>query len=207
MTINKAQGQTFRVVGVDLGVSCFSHGNDHIVFPGPIQEVPLNRYGSDQNEIPEECKHLTYCTIKPADYPQEKFNNLFKEARPLQQTNLVLSDLNDRQGDPEDIDNCETLVTFDVIYKVQSKTGEWRTVVQSPEKNYVQRVRMEKCMQEKEPCFTIYLGLPGYTTYCKQQYTTWEFVVEATDGSDNTEKIATDLPTCCSCHYKKVKNL
>ncbi|RVE47422.1 hypothetical protein evm_007932 [Chilo suppressalis] len=122
---------------------------------------------------------------------------------PLQQTNLVLSDLNERAGDPEDIDNCETLVTFDIIFKAKSKTGEWRTVVQSPEKNYVQRVRMESCKQENEPCFTPYLGLPRLTTYCKQQYTTWEFVVEATDGSDNTEKIATDLPTCCSCHYNK----
>lgn len=30
MTINKAQGQTFRVAGVDLGVSCFSHGQLYV---------------------------------------------------------------------------------------------------------------------------------------------------------------------------------
>ncbi|CAH2100134.1 unnamed protein product [Euphydryas editha] len=30
MTINKAQGQTFCVAGVDLGVSCFSHGQLYV---------------------------------------------------------------------------------------------------------------------------------------------------------------------------------
>lgn len=40
MTINKAQGQTFRVAGVDLGVSCFSHGQLY---------VALSRVSSSRN--------------------------------------------------------------------------------------------------------------------------------------------------------------
>ncbi|XP_045500045.1 uncharacterized protein LOC123697545 [Colias croceus] len=40
MTINKAQGQTFHVAGVDLGVSCFSHGQLY---------VALSRVSSSRN--------------------------------------------------------------------------------------------------------------------------------------------------------------
>ncbi|KAL4711669.1 hypothetical protein ACJJTC_003436 [Scirpophaga incertulas] len=177
-----------------------------IVYPGPIQEVPLNRYGgsnSDDDDIPEACKHKQYCTIKPRSYPQEKFNGLFKSKAPVETPSLVVTDINDRQGDPEEVDNCDTIVEFEPLYKVRSKKGDWRTVVQAPEKNYVQMVRLETCREESQACFTVFPKLPSYVTGCKQKYSTWEFVVEAEDGSGKTEKLRTDLPTCCSCHYKQ----
>lgn len=32
MTINKAQGQTLKVAGVDLSIQCFSHGKLYVVY-------------------------------------------------------------------------------------------------------------------------------------------------------------------------------
>ncbi|CAH0764028.1 unnamed protein product [Diatraea saccharalis] len=185
------------------GAQIKSKHNDPIIFPGPIQEVPLTRYGADENDIPEKCRNKNYCTIKPVDYPQERFNSMIK-SKSLQQVSLVQSDLDDRQGDPEEIDNCETLVEYDKLYKVKSDDGQWRTVVQAPEKNYVQKVRLETCQGGDQECFEGILLLPGYKTYCKQQYSKWSFMVDTTDGSGNTENITVNLPTCCSCHYKKV---
>ncbi|CAG9795402.1 unnamed protein product [Diatraea saccharalis] len=91
---------------------------------------------------------------------------------------------------------------YEQLYKVKSDNGEWRTVVQAPEKNFVQKVRLETCLSENQECFEVILKMPGFKTYCKQQYNKWSFVVEATDGSSNTENITVSLPTCCSCHYK-----
>ncbi|CAH0764029.1 unnamed protein product [Diatraea saccharalis] len=175
--------------------------NDPIIFPGPIQEVPLTRYGADENDIPEKCRNKNYCTIKPVDYPQERFNSMIK-SKSLQQVSLVQSDLDDRQGDPEEIDNCETLVEFEPLYRVRTKLGDWYTVVQAPEKNYVQKVRTETCKGNDQPCFTIFPQKDSYTTFCKQKFSTWEFVVEAKGGTGKFETVKIDLPTCCSCHYK-----
>ncbi|VVC98448.1 unnamed protein product [Leptidea sinapis] len=37
-----------------------------IIYEGPIQET------HDYEDIPEACKDLTYCTIRPKTYPQDK---------------------------------------------------------------------------------------------------------------------------------------
>lgn len=49
--------------------------NPQIVFPGPVQELG-NRFGSLNETDP--CAGQNYCTIKPANYPQELFNKMFK---------------------------------------------------------------------------------------------------------------------------------
>lgn len=46
-----------------------------IVFPGPVEHNLKAKA-----EEPEECKGKTYCTIKPADYPEELFSKMFKDA-------------------------------------------------------------------------------------------------------------------------------
>ncbi|XP_063824472.1 uncharacterized protein LOC135074094 isoform X2 [Ostrinia nubilalis] len=209
------------------------HGpDDKIFFPGPIKEaVPLNRYGSSNNEVskgdvPDECKNKNYCTVKPPDYPQKKFDSLIKhrpslanmirQKRSAEEVSTttgstiplntpVLDGLEDKQGDPDEVDNCETIIEFEPLYKVKSETGGWRTVVQSPEKNFVQLVRLETCKAASSPCFTVFPKLPTYTTFCKQKYTTWHFVVDVESGEANkTETIPVDLPTCCSCFYRSV---
>lgn len=43
-----------------------------------------------------------------------------------------------------DSDKCFHL-QFEPLYKVKSLEGEWRTVVQAPEENYLQMVRIESC--------------------------------------------------------------
>lgn len=47
-------------------------------YPGPIKKMN-NRYNSDEIEIPEECKGLNYCTIKPKNYPTERYDKMFND--------------------------------------------------------------------------------------------------------------------------------
>ena len=55
MTINKSQGQTLKVVGVDLEDPCFSHGQLY---------VGISRVGDEKNLyiLAENKKPKTYCT-------------------------------------------------------------------------------------------------------------------------------------------------
>ncbi|KOB68816.1 Spz1B, partial [Operophtera brumata] len=88
---------------------------------------------------------------------------------------------------------------YEPLYKVRSKRG-WHTVVQAPEENYVQMVRLETCSEAEGACFTAFPSLPTLKTFCKQKYSVWEFLVA--DDNGGTEKVKTELPICCSCHYK-----
>ncbi|CAK1598482.1 unnamed protein product [Parnassius mnemosyne] len=170
-----------------------------IIFPGPIEGDDL-KYGTD--DVPDECKDKTYCTIKPPDYPEEIFNKMFKGLKPVSQPSLVLdSILSNRQGDPDERDDCESEVKYEPLYKVRPKRDEpWRIAVQAPEENYVQRVRLETCTNPDAPCFNIFPQIPDITTFCKQKYNKWEVLVAK--GENETEKIEVELPVCCSCHYK-----
>nr|XP_021200738.2 uncharacterized protein LOC110384033 [Helicoverpa armigera] len=169
-----------------------------IIFPGPIQDLS-NRYGTPN--ISDRCKNQNFCTVKPDDYPEELFNNLFKGKfkEPVFQPTYVMTD--DRQGDPDDMDNCDSTVVYEPLYNVKTRQGDWRTVVQAPKENYVQMVRLETCNEVGSVCFTEFKVPLGLQPFCKQKYSVWEFLVH--DGNDGTEKIKVDLPICCSCHYKK----
>ncbi|XP_028033159.1 uncharacterized protein LOC114245255 [Bombyx mandarina] len=168
-------------------------------YPGPIQDVG-NRYGSPDSGVPEECRDKNFCTIKPPDYPQARFNDMFKDTEYEPQPNLVIEAFGDRQGDPDAEDNCPTDITFEPLFLVRSRSGDWRTVVQAPEKNYLQKVRLETCKQVGGTCFVDLNLTPDIVTFCKQKYSVWEFLVD--DGKNGTETIQSELPICCSCHYK-----
>ncbi|CAH2105294.1 unnamed protein product [Euphydryas editha] len=169
-------------------VAQYSSKEDRITYPESI----------DDDEVPEQCKGLTYCTVKPKDYPEGKFKNMFKDYNAVAQPTMIV-DLNNRQGG--DSDNCESDVSFDPLYKVRENiNAPWRTVVQVPEKDFVQRVRLEKCTNENATCMNIFPSQEDYVTYCKQKYNKWEVLVQK--GTSETEIIIAELPVCCSCHYK-----
>ncbi|CAH2071811.1 unnamed protein product, partial [Iphiclides podalirius] len=173
--------------------------NDNIFFPGSIMG-DANKFGTD--DIPEECRDKTYCTIKPPSYPEEHFNKMFKGVKTLAQPTLVLeSMLTNRQGDPDERDDCESEVKYEPLYNVRSKRdGEWRVVVQGPGEDYVQRVRLETCTNPDGPCFNVFPPTSDIKVFCKQKYNKWKVLVAK--GDNETEKIEVDLPVCCSCQYK-----
>ncbi|XP_063360727.1 uncharacterized protein LOC134649826 [Cydia amplana] len=194
----------FKLVCVSIVTVCLqltSGGvmkpDDSIKYPGPIK---------DRNGVPDECKDQNFCTIKPPDYPQEQFDKMFKGTKLGKLPNLVLNDslvdFPNRQGGPGDEDDCRTTVTYEPLYKVRTKRGDWRTVVQAEQENYVQKVRLETCLKPQSKCFTRFGEIPGIETYCRQNYNDWELVVS--DGKGGTETVTTSLPVCCSCHYKSV---
>ncbi|XP_045446895.1 uncharacterized protein LOC123655101 [Melitaea cinxia] len=152
------------------------------------------------NEVPERCKGLTYCTIKPKDYPEEKFKTMFKDYKRVPQPTMIV-DLDNRQGSPDESDNCDSEVTYEPLYKVRENiNAPWRTVVQVPEKDYIQRVRLERCTKIDAPCFNIFTPNDDFVTYCKQKTNVWEVLVAK--GDNEIETIKAELPVCCSCHYK-----
>ncbi|KAI5646446.1 spaetzle domain-containing protein [Phthorimaea operculella] len=179
-----------------------------IKYPGPVKGLD-NKYGSEDTTdpatnsvIPDECQGKTFCTVKPPDYPEEQFNSLFKGKTQVVQVNLIPPDtLDNRQGDPSETDGCETTVSYEPLYQVRARRdGTWRTVVQSPQENFVQRVRLEECKNTKQKCFPSIIQDLGIETFCKQKYNVWEVLVS--DGKGGTERIKTELPVCCSCHYR-----
>lgn len=168
-----------------------------IYFP----EEPLATKFGEPEDLPKECSGKSYCDVKPPNYPQEKYNKLFNGTKTLSSPQLIIEskvETADRLGDDAD-DNCDVKVTFKPLYQVRSKRGDWHTVIQAPELNYVQQVRLETCRDINAPCFTGIGYGPYVTTGCVQKYSVWEFVVD--DKNGGTEKIKSELPICCSCHY------
>ncbi|XP_059056758.1 uncharacterized protein LOC131850527 [Achroia grisella] len=171
-----------------------------IIYPGPYKGVTDNRYGSPDDDLPSQCKNKNYCSIKPPGYPQDRYNKLFKGSKTVSQPTLIISQIEDRLEDPDEHDGCESDVSYEPLYKVRTKRGDWRFVVQAPEENYVQMVRLETCREPGTSCFTDIGTFNGITTMCKQKTSTWEFLVD--NGRNGTEKAKVDLPVCCSCHYR-----
>ncbi|XP_026492762.1 uncharacterized protein LOC113398315 [Vanessa tameamea] len=165
-----------------------------IQYPEPIDK--------ETEHIPDSCKDLTYCTVKPKDYPEEKFNDMFKDYKVVPQPSMVV-ELNNRQGGPDSADNCESIVTYEPLYKVRPKRDEpWRTVIQVPGKDIIQRVRLETCTTPNAPCFKELSPLPEFVTFCRQKINVWEVMVAK--GDNETEMIKAELPVCCSCHYREL---
>ncbi|XP_072939746.1 uncharacterized protein [Epargyreus clarus] len=169
--------------------------------PAKLQEHPLgNKFGED--DVHESCKGLTYCTVKPPNYPEEKFNELMKNYKipPLP----TFDALGNRQGDISLTDDCDFDTTYDPLYKVRTNLDEpWRLVVQAPGQGYVQRVRSDICKATGSSCFKPFLPIPQHETSCEQIYNTWEVLVETADGK-GMEPIKATIPSCCSCKYKYI---
>ncbi|XP_050343762.1 uncharacterized protein LOC126769171 isoform X10 [Nymphalis io] len=165
-----------------------------IQYPKPInQEV---------EEIPDSCKDLTYCTVKPKDYPEDKFNVMFKDYKALPQPTMVV-ELKNRQGEPDSTDNCESEVTYEPLYKVRRRNDEpWRTVIQAPSQDFIQRVRLERCLNPNAPCFKNISPVQEFVSFCRQKVNVWQVLVSK--GDDETEMIKAELPMCCSCYYKEL---
>ncbi|XP_041970473.1 uncharacterized protein LOC121726896 [Aricia agestis] len=162
------------------------------------------------NDIPEECRDLTYCTVKGPNYPQEKINNMYKNL----QKKLVVQSLApeitfpSRGSGPtaDGEDDCEVTTTVEDIYHVREDVNKpWRTVVQVPNVDYLQRVRLVICVQKDATCFNTFAkGLSQFVTYCHQKYISYKFLVLKNDNSNETETAIGQLPVCCSCRYKEV---
>ncbi|XP_050343760.1 uncharacterized protein LOC126769171 isoform X6 [Nymphalis io] len=165
-----------------------------IQYPEPINQKT--------EEIPDSCKDLTYCTVKPKDYPEDKFNVMFKDYKALPQPTMVV-ELKNRQGEPDSTDNCESEVTYEPLYKVRRRNDEpWRTVIQAPSQDFIQRVRLERCLNPNAPCFKNISPVQEFVSFCRQKVNVWQVLVSK--GDDETEMIKAELPMCCSCYYKEL---
>ncbi|KAJ0178988.1 hypothetical protein K1T71_005763 [Dendrolimus kikuchii] len=167
-----------------------------IYFPEELS----NRFNEDN--IPDECKGKNYCTVKPAFYDDKKYNKFFNNSKNLDGPQLIVKPIltiDDKIGDDAG-DDCDVEVIFKPLYGIRTKRGDWHTVIQAPENNYVQKVRIENCRNENAPCFQG-IGYPSeIETGCKQKFSVWEFYVD--DGEGGMKKEVSELPICCSCHYR-----
>ncbi|KAJ8727370.1 hypothetical protein PYW07_001489 [Mythimna separata] len=182
------------------GAATKANDNSTIAFRQDVTD------GEEIVEVPEECKNQDYCTIKPKNYPQELFNNMLKgKFKGYQPTYMIdddldRDDLEDRAGNPNSMDDCSKTVTFEPVFQVKDN-GSWKTVVQAPEENYVQKVRIESCDRVGSSCFNGFEAL-GLQTVCAQMYTPWEIRVSV--KGEELRTVTVILPSCCSCRYKRV---
>ncbi|XP_052740590.1 uncharacterized protein LOC112046257 isoform X2 [Bicyclus anynana] len=173
-----------------------------IQFPDQPPPQALALVAADDDDVPASCHNLTYCTVKPKNYPEERFNKMFKDYKPVHQPKLV-EDLTNKFG--EEGENCAVELSNEPLYKVREKRDQpWRTVIQAPGHDYLQRVRLEKCSNEGAPCFESFcMGGGDFTPVCQQKYYTWEVLVAK--GDNESEKIEAKLPGACSCYATKVE--
>ncbi|KAJ8733498.1 hypothetical protein PYW08_001796 [Mythimna loreyi] len=159
-----------------------------------------NRLGT--YEVPEECQGLNYCHVKPDDYPEEVFDEMFKGKFEIPIYPRPAENIQNRMGDPDEIDDCEVFVDYRPMYKLQAIDGTWFTVVQSPKHHYLQSLRLESCRNKGARCFVEFVWLPKaiLAPVCTQIYNECSFLVSASDGS-GIRTIRVLLPTCCTCRY------
>ncbi|OWR48541.1 uncharacterized protein LOC116766785 [Danaus plexippus] len=170
----------------------------HIQFPEAAEALDAQK---NHKDVPISCKGQNYCTVKTDDYPEDKFNEMFKGYNAFPQPKLIWDPLQNKQGSADDENDCASEISYDPLYKVkESGDKPWRTVVQAPKHDFVQKVRLEKCVNTDASCFTKF-STDIYTTHCKQTYGVWEVLVSK--GDNQTELIKAELPICCSCYYAK----
>ncbi|XP_041970491.1 uncharacterized protein LOC121726912 [Aricia agestis] len=169
---------------------------DVIVFPDEDRRAT--------RDVADSCRDQTFCTVKPKDYPDDRFKELFKDYKVLPQPIPELTiDFENRLSDFTETDNCATEVSYQPLYLVREKREEpWRVVIQVPEINLTQSVRMERCLNPGASCFTVFPARREYVTLCKQNYMTFEVMVAK--GNNQTEVIKSQLPVCCSCYYRSM---
>ncbi|XP_052740594.1 neurotrophin 1 [Bicyclus anynana] len=155
-------------------------------------------YIDPNDNIPESCRNQTFCTIKTEDYPEEPLTKHFENHKMILQREIHTRKR--RFGD-EDGFECQYETSFEPLFKVKNRDGQWRTVIQSADR--IQRFRLNICSNPGESCTNGIeeTGIMGFVSICKQLYTLMEITV--LKDNNETENIYAQLPTACTCALKK----
>lgn len=98
---------------------------------------------------------------------------------------------------------CDSEESFVYPRTARNRKRQWRFVINVPgedgEDNYVQAVKVEKCIRQGESCN---IASSGYeTTVCRQKYTYRRLLAFGEDGSQYVDSFR--FPSCCVCYQQK----
>jgi len=98
---------------------------------------------------------------------------------------------------------CDSEESFVYPRTARNRKRQWRFVINVPgedgEDNYVQAVKVEKCIRQGESCN---IASSGYeTTVCRQKYTYRRLLAFSEDGSQYVDSFR--FPSCCVCYQQK----
>eukprot|EP00092_Neocalanus_flemingeri_P029513 GFUD01032048.1.p1 GENE.GFUD01032048.1~~GFUD01032048.1.p1 ORF type:complete len:347 (-),score=66.81 GFUD01032048.1:299-1339(-) len=98
---------------------------------------------------------------------------------------------------------CDSQESFVYPRTARNRKRQWRFVINVPgedgEDNYVQAVKIEKCIRQGESCN---IASSGYeTTVCRQKYTYRRLLALGEDGTQYVDSFR--FPSCCVCYQQK----
>jgi len=123
--------------------------------------------------------------------------------------NLTANKLESNFPAREDVDfvrlspACDSQESFVYPRTARNRKRQWRFVINVPgedgEDNYVQAVKVEKCIRQGESCN---IASSGYeATVCKQKYTYRRLLALSEDGTQYVDSFR--FPSCCICYQQK----
>eukprot|EP00092_Neocalanus_flemingeri_P004118 GFUD01004431.1.p1 GENE.GFUD01004431.1~~GFUD01004431.1.p1 ORF type:complete len:277 (+),score=63.73 GFUD01004431.1:342-1172(+) len=98
---------------------------------------------------------------------------------------------------------CHTVESYVFPKTAKTRSRQWRFVINLPsydeKENFVQAVKVEKCLNEGVPCNLI--TCDGSTTVCRQKYEFTRLLALSEDGKQYVDEFR--FPSGCVCYSKK----
>ncbi|XP_071455593.1 uncharacterized protein [Hetaerina americana] len=180
-----------------------------IVFPGPTREGSGGKSGPGKfaplvGTVEPNCaKGSTFCESTD-NYPSEYLKTVLKnEGEGLKEffgNDLLLNDTTIAQRIDSIDENPLCQSVEQVVYPkmAQNKEDKWLYVVNQDQ--YIQGVRVEKCLKPESECLLTASFPLGYKTTCRQKYIYRRMLALNDDGKALSDTFR--LPSCCSCFVK-----
>ncbi|XP_059469394.1 neurotrophin 1-like [Neocloeon triangulifer] len=189
--------------------------SSRVIFPGPIKTTPSFANSgiiSSRTTVflpnvppmergPSCADGSTFCE-EPDNYPKEYISNLLKQDKMVKglfgQDDLSSIILAQRIDSSDEQPLCPSQEHVAYPKTAQNKDDKWLYIIN--QEDFVQGIRVEKCINKETRCL-LSENLPnGYVTTCKQKYIYRKLVSLNDEGRALTDSFK--IPSCCACHYR-----
>ncbi|XP_046393347.1 uncharacterized protein LOC124161159 [Ischnura elegans] len=178
-----------------------------IVFPGPTKETNKGKFAPG-SVAPNCAKGSTFCESVD-NYPTEHVKVVLRKGgdtlKEFFGNDLLLNDTSISQRIDSTDENTLCQSVEQVVYPkvAQNKDERWMYVVNQEE--YIQGVRVEKCLRPGSECLLTSAFPLGYKTVCRQKYIYRRLLALNNNGEPQSDTFR--LPSCCSCFVKAVSTV
>lgn len=155
------------------------------------EDLDINKYRIDAANVSCDTSEDNFCeSIHLNAYPNNHIKSLLERSP-------IRSSAYERKTPNVTIQKNGCIHTSEMIYPVIAFTtqGEWRFIINVAE--FLQPIRMDKCVQRQNQCLNNDLTFDGNVTYCKQDYK----VVQLYSLNDNGDMklFEYNFPSICRC--------
>jgi hypothetical protein len=136
-------------------------------------------------------------------YTPQKFQEVYGESTDNSSNVIDLKAILQRNGLNSGAPVEETPLCSSVEHTIyprvaKNKENKWMYIVNHAE--YIQGVRVEKCLDEGQSCFFGDAVPAGYQTACRQKFIYKKLLALTQEGKTSTDTFR--LPSCCVCYVK-----